>query len=200
MTTSASDKEYSPEARNNVFTVPNLISFLRICSIPYVAWLIAHHDMLLALIILAVSAFSDCVDGYIARTFNQVSKLGQILDPIADRLLIVFSTLALAYANVIPWAALGLIILRDATMAVVILLLAQYGYGPLPVNFMGKTGTALIMLTIVSLMVVYASPASVIVSLLYAAALSCGIWGIVLYWCAGIMYVRQAYCLLFKKR
>ena len=144
-----SSKEYSPEALNRVFTVPNVISFLRICSIPYLAILIAQNKMWLALIVLAISAFSDCVDGYIARTFNQVSKLGQILDPIADRLLIVCSTLALAFAKIIPWWALALVVLRDIIMAILIVILAQYDYGPLPVNFMGKTGTALLMVTIV---------------------------------------------------
>ncbi len=193
-----SSKEYSPEALNRVLTVPNVISFLRICSIPYLAILIAQNKMWLALIVLAISAFSDCADGYIARTFNQVSKLGQILDPIADRLLIVCSTLALAFAKIIPWWALGLVVLRDIIMAILIVILAQYGYGPLPVNFMGKTGTALLMVTIVLFMIVYAI-ATEPMFILYAAAIACAIWGITLYWFAGILYCIQAYKLLIKK-
>ena len=85
-------QEYSPEALNRVLTVPNVISFLRICSIPYLAVLIAQHKMWPALIVLAIAALSDCIDGYIARTFNQVSKLGQILDPIADRLCLLYTS------------------------------------------------------------------------------------------------------------
>ncbi|KXA18502.1 CDP-alcohol phosphatidyltransferase family protein [Gardnerella vaginalis] len=193
-----SSKEYSPEALNRVLTVPNVISFLRICSIPYLAILIAQNKMWLALIVLAISAFSDCADGYIARTFNQVSKLGQILDPIADRLLIVCSTLALAFAKIIPWWALGLVVLRDVIMAILIVILAQYDYGPLPVNFMGKTGTALLMVTIVLFMIVYAI-ATEPMFILYAAAIACAIWGITLYWFAGILYCIQAYKLLIKK-
>ncbi|MFU0464010.1 CDP-alcohol phosphatidyltransferase family protein [Gardnerella vaginalis] len=193
-----SSKEYSPEALNRVLTVPNVISFLRICSIPYLTILIAQNKMWLALIVLAISAFSDCADGYIARTFNQVSKLGQILDPIADRLLIVCSTLALAFAKIIPWWALGLVVLRDVIMAILIVILAQYDYGPLPVNFMGKTGTALLMVTIVLFMIVYAI-ATEPMFILYAAAIACAIWGITLYWFAGILYCIQAYKLLIKK-
>lgn len=191
-------QEYSPEALNRVLTVPNVISFLRICSIPYLAVLIAQHKMWPALIVLAIAALSDCIDGYIARTFNQVSKLGQILDPIADRLLIVCSTLALAFAKIIPWWALALVVLRDAIMAILIVILAQYDYGPLPVNFMGKTGTALLMVTIVLFMIVFAI-ATEPMFILYAAAIACAIWGITLYWFAGILYCIQAYKLLIKK-
>ncbi|EPI44588.1 putative CDP-diacylglycerol--glycerol-3-phosphate 3-phosphatidyltransferase [Gardnerella vaginalis JCP8522] len=191
-------QEYSPEALNRVLTVPNVISFLRICAIPYLAVLIAQHKMWPALIVLAIAALSDCIDGYIARTFNQVSKLGQILDPIADRLLIVCSTLALAFAKIIPWWALALVVLRDAIMAILIVILAQYDYGPLPVNFMGKTGTALLMVTIVLFMIVFAIATEPML-ILYAAAIACAIWGITLYWFAGILYCIQAYKLLIKK-
>lgn len=189
------NQEYSPKAMNRVLTVPNLISFLRICSIPYIAWLITKNHMILALVVLAISAFSDCIDGYIARRWNQVSKLGQILDPIADRLLIIFSTVALAIAAIIPWWALVLVVLRDVIMAALVVLLAQHDYGPLPVNFVGKAGTALIMLAIVSLMIVYAVSTEAMF-VLYASAIACGIWGIALYWYAGLLYYRQAYVLL----
>lgn len=192
-------QEYSPEAMNRILTIPNIISFLRICSIPYIAWLITQHNMVLALIVLAISAFSDCVDGFIARSLNQVSKLGQILDPIADRLLIICSILALAVANIIPWWALILVMMRDIIMAILVLILAQHDYGPLPVNFVGKAGTALLMLSIVSLMIVY-SVATEIMLILYAAALACGVWGIVLYWYAGLLYYKQAYDLLNKTK
>ena len=185
-------QEYSPEALNRVLTVPNVISFLRICSIPYLAVLIAQHKMWPALIVLAIAALSDCIDGYIARTFNQVSKLGQILDPVADRLLIVCSTLALVFAKIIPWWALALVVLRDAIMAILIVILAQYDYGPLPVNFMGKTGTALLMVTIVLFMIVFAIATEPML-ILYAAAIACAIWGITLYWFAGILYCIQSY-------
>lgn len=190
-------QEYSPEALNRVLTVPNVISFLRICSIPYLAVLIAQHKMWPALIVLAIAALSDCIDGYIARTFNQVSKLGQILDPIADRLLIVCSTLALAFAKIIPWWGLALVVLRDVIMAILIVILAQFDYGPLPVNFMGKTGTALLMVTIVLFMIVFAIATEPML-ILYAAAIACAIWGITLYWFAGILYCIQAYKLLIK--
>ena len=106
---------YSPEPRDIYFTVPNFISLLRIISIPFIAMLVSHHRMVTALVVLALSAISDGLDGLIARSFNQVSKIGQILDPIADRLLIFCSILALGVANIIPWWMLivvGLLVKR----------------------------------------------------------------------------------------
>ena len=123
-------KQYSPEPRDIYFTVPNFISLLRIISIPLIAMLVSHHRMVTALVVLALSAIYDGLDGLIARSFNQVSKIGQILDPIADRLLIFCSILALGVANIIPWWMLLVVGLRDLIMAGLILVLAQHDYGP----------------------------------------------------------------------
>ena len=103
MTDHKLSSRYSPEARDLYFTVPNLISALRIISIPFISALISRHEMIAALALIAISSASDGLDGIIARRFNQVSKIGQILDPVADRLLIFCSILALGIAGVIPW-------------------------------------------------------------------------------------------------
>lgn len=194
-----SETQYSPEARDMVFTIPNLISVLRIISIPIIAMLVSRHEMITALIVLAISAVSDSLDGIIARTFNQVSKVGQILDPIADRLLIFCSILALGVAGIIPWWMLIVVGARDVLMAVLILVLAQHDYGPLPVHFVGKAGTAMLMMSIVALIVadIWQTPA---MELLHLAALSAGIWGVALYWLAGIIYYRQGFELLRRDR
>ena len=172
-----SETQYSPEARDMVFTIPNLISVLRIISIPIIAMLVS-------------------LDGIIARTFNQVSKIGQILDPIADRLLIFCSILALGVAGIIPWWMLIVVGARDVLMAVLILVLAQHDYGPLPVHFVGKTGTAMLMMSIVALIFsdIWNTQA------LHLAALAAGIWGVALYWLAGVIYYRQGLELLRQER
>ncbi|MGO5373677.1 CDP-alcohol phosphatidyltransferase family protein [Bifidobacterium thermophilum] len=185
-----SGEQYSPEARDVIFTVPNGISVLRIISIPVIAVLVSKHEMVASLIIIALSAMSDGLDGVIARKFNQVSKLGQILDPIADRLLIFCSILALGIAHVIPWWVLIVVGMRDLLMGVLIVMLAQHGYGPLPVHFVGKTGTALLMTAIVLLIFadIWRNPATLT---LHLVALAICIWGIVLYWLAGLIYAHQ---------
>lgn len=194
-----SETQYSPEARDMAFTIPNLISVLRIISIPIIAMLVARHEMITALIVLAISAVSDSLDGIIARTFNQVSKIGQILDPIADRLLIFCSILALGVAGIIPWWMLIVVGARDVLMAVLILVLAQHDYGPLPVHFVGKTGTAMLMMSIVALIFsdIWNTQAA---DLLHLAALAAGIWGVALYWLAGVIYYRQGLELLRQER
>ncbi|MCB6478642.1 hypothetical protein LI171_20650, partial [Emergencia timonensis] len=78
-------------------------------------------------------------------------KIGQILDPIADRLLIICSVLALGVAGIIPWWMINIIAARDAWMMLLVLWLAQYDYGPLPVHFVGKAGTFMLMVSIVAL-------------------------------------------------
>ncbi|WEV58239.1 CDP-alcohol phosphatidyltransferase family protein [Bifidobacterium sp. ESL0728] len=185
-----SNNRYSPDARDIYFTVPNLISILRIVSIPFISWLIAQHKMIVALIVLAVSAASDGLDGIIARKWNQVSKIGQILDPLADRLLIFCSILALGLAGIIPWWMLFIVGLRDLILLVLIIILAQHDYGPLPVHFVGKAGTALLMISITAL--IFADLwSNTFTQILHLAALAAGIWGIILYWLAGYIYIRQ---------
>jgi len=181
-------KQYSPEPRDIYFTVPNLISLLRIISIPFISVLVSRHEMVLALVVLALSAVSDGLDGLIARSFNQVSKIGQILDPIADRLLIFCSILALGVADIIPWWMLIVVGLRDLIMAILVLILAQHDYGPLPVHFVGKAGTAMLIFADI-----WSNSAT---DTLHLCGLATGTWGVGLYWLAGYIYIRQGIQLL----
>ena len=184
-----------PAPREVYLTVPNVISALRILSIPFIALLIARHHMLAALIVLAISALSDALDGMIARSFDQVSHVGQFLDPIADRLLIFCSVLALGVAHIIPWWVLIVVAARDVLLGVLTLVLAQYDFGPLPVHFVGKAGTALLLIAIVSLILSDVSTAPAF-GLLHLAAIAIGIWGVALYWVAGVIYLNQGLRLL----
>lgn len=188
-------RKFGPAPRDILFTIPNLISLLRIISIPIITILIAQHRMILALTILTISALSDGVDGLIARSFNQVSRIGQILDPIADRLLILCSVLALGVAGIIPLWMIVIVGTRDVAMAILVLVLAQHDYGPLPVNFVGKTGTALLMGSIIMLIVseMIRTP---VMYLVHVIGLSVGIWGVGIYWLAGLIYVRQGWRLI----
>lgn len=188
-------RKFGPAPRDILFTIPNLISLLRIISIPIITILIAQHRMILALTILTISALSDGVDGLIARSFNQVSRIGQILDPIADRLLILCSVLALGVAGIIPLWMIVIVGTRDVAMAILVLVLAQHDYGPLPVNFVGKAGTALLMGSIIMLIVseMIRTP---VMYLVHVIGLSVGIWGVGIYWLAGLIYVRQGWRLI----
>src|SRR5690242_19028759 len=88
-----------------VLTIPNAISFLRLLGVPLFLWLMLgprHHDVA-AVVVLAFGGTTDWVDGYVARRLNQVSRLGQLLDPIADRLYILATLLALTVREVVGW-------------------------------------------------------------------------------------------------
>lgn len=190
-----SRSRYSPEPRSVILTVPNVISLLRICSIPLIAYLVANRHLIISLVVLLISALSDGVDGIIARRFNQVSKLGQILDPVADRLLILCSILALSMANILPWWLMVLVSVRDVLLGILTLVLAQHDYGPLPVHFAGKTGTAVLMLAIPAL--IFADVGhNMFFRVFHLVALGAVIWGVALYWLAGLIYAYQGIGLL----
>lgn len=191
--------KYSPEPTNDIWTIPNLISFLRILTIPVIAVLVGQRHLLAALILLAVSAASDGVDGYIARRFNQVTVLGQMLDPVADRALIFFSTIALAAADILPWWLIAFVTAREAIMLVEVIMLSYHGYGPIPVHFAGKTGTALLMMTI-PVLIVGDIGTSLPFVLLHYAGLALAVWGVGMYWTAGFIYMGQGARLMWPER
>ncbi|PJM72845.1 CDP-diacylglycerol--glycerol-3-phosphate 3-phosphatidyltransferase [Bifidobacterium primatium] len=193
------DEAFSPEPKNIIWTVPNAISFLRILSIPVIAVLISKRYLVWSLIVLAISSASDGVDGYIARKFDQVSRIGQILDPIADRLLIIFSMLALGWAQILPWWLLIAVGSRDVVMLGEVLLLSDRDYGPLPVHFVGKAGTALLLMSVPVLIVADLS-GSTFFQVLHLIGVAGAIWGAVLYWCAGLIYIMQGHALLSKDK
>lgn len=188
-------EHYGPAPRRIIWTVPNFVSFLRIASIPFIAWLVTNHFLIQSLIVMAISSASDGLDGYLARRFNQVSLLGQVLDPIADRLLIICSAFSLGIAGIVPWWLLIAICMRDVVLAVQILVLAQRGYGPLPVHFVGKAGTAMLLISIPVLII-----SDIVHNWFFYFAHCAGLamvwWGLGLYWLAGIIYLSQGYRLL----
>ena len=184
------DESFSPEPTDRILTVPNVIIMFRLVSIPVIAVLVAKNHLFAGLVLLAVSAMSDGVDGYVARRYNQVTKLGQILDPIADRLLIFFSVLALASIGIMPWWVLAAVVLRELVLGIQVLRLASYGYGPLPVHFVGKAGTAVLMIS-VPVYIVSALGEGTLFTVLHDLGDAGSIWGCALYWVAGIIYLWQ---------
>lgn len=103
-----------------VLTVPNLLSSLRIALIPLFVVLIVDHDTTMwGLLLFALVAATDWVDGLLARRLGQVSELGKVLDPTADRLAMAAGLIALAVRGVFPWWAAALILVRDAVVLAV---------------------------------------------------------------------------------
>lgn len=118
------------EIPNNIWTWPNLISFIRLLMVPLFAWLIFHGRDVWALAVLALAGLSDWLDGVLARRLNQISRLGQLLDPAADRLFILVTLVGLVWRGVLPlWLAIVLLT-RDAVVLIAFAVLGRYGYAP----------------------------------------------------------------------
>ena len=180
----------APAASNRVLTIPNMISFTRLASVPVFVWLFISGRENAGWILYAVGAFSDFLDGYIARRTNQVSELGKILDPVADRVLIMALTFALIARDVLPWGLALAIILRDVLIVVVAPILERRKMERLSVSFVGKTATAALLVGLTSL--AYSETT-------FPAADfgdDFGIWfvilGAILYWVAAALYAKEA--------
>ncbi len=132
------------EAHDEIFTIPNLISFIRLCMIPIVVMLILDDKDIPAIILFAITAGTDWIDGQIARRTNSVSKLGQLLDPAVDRLLVIFTVLALLIIGRLPLWIIAFVLIRDLIMlAGGFVLLNRFG-ARVPVVFAGKLATTLL--------------------------------------------------------
>ncbi len=185
-----------PEISDRVWTIPNVISFIRLLMVPVFAVLIFQGHDGWALVVLAGSGASDWLDGVLARRLGQVSRLGQVLDPAADRLFILVTLLGLAMRGVVPWWLVGVLLARELMLLVMLLLLARRGYGPLQVHLAGKAGTFALLYAFPLLLLAHWG--GVVGDLASVFGWAFAWWGIVLYWFAGLLYVRQAWPLFVR--
>lgn len=180
----------SPAVSTRIWTVPNVLSFFRLLLIPLFAVLLVTGEYAWAVLVVAVSSLTDFVDGYVARHFNQITRLGQLLDPAADRLFILTTLLGLGWIGVLPWWFVAAIIARDLLLVVLGVVLANHRFGPLPVHHLGKMGTFAILFAMPVILLATAIPETAWIALPIGWA--AGIWGVFLYWWAGVAYALQA--------
>jgi cardiolipin synthase len=178
-----------PPVVDRVWTLPNALSMLRLVLVPVFFWLILTRRDGAALLVLVLSGISDYLDGALARRWGQVSRLGQLLDPAADRLYILTTLLGLGWRDIVPWWLVVAIIGRDVLLAFAIPVLASRGYGPLPVHFLGKAATFNLLYAFPLLLL--AQGDSVVADVARPIAWAFAWWGITLYWWAAWLYLRQ---------
>jgi cardiolipin synthase (CMP-forming) len=129
-------------ARDRIWTVPNGLSVLRLFGVPLFLWLaLGPKADGWAVVVLMAAGITDYLDGRIARRFNLTSRLGELLDPAADRLYILATVVALMVRGILPIWLAAILIGRDLLLAPTIPVLSRHGYGPLPVHFLGKAAT-----------------------------------------------------------
>ena len=184
---------------DRIWTVPNLLSMLRLLGVPLFLWLVlGPEEDWWALLVLAFAGLSDWLDGKIARAWNQASRLGQILDPAADRLYIFAALLGLVVRGIVPWWLMAILVLRDVLILGALPLLRYFGYGPLPVNFAGKAATLCLLYSFPLLFV--AEYASIVADVARIIGWAFALWGTALYWWAGSLYAVQGLRLIDQTR
>lgn len=192
----------APERRHAVshrlLTLPNILSMLRLVGVPLFLWAIVAEQDLLALAVLMLSGLTDYADGKIARKFHMESRLGQLLDPIADRLYILTTLIGLAWRDIIPVWLVVVLISRELAMTIMLLVLRRRGQIGLPVHFVGKAATFNLLYAFPFLLL--ADRSDWLGDLARPIGWAFAWWGIVLYWLAAILYAVQARAVLARTR
>jgi cardiolipin synthase (CMP-forming) len=181
--------ESAGAAESRIWTIPNLLSMLRLALVPPFLLLIVVGDYVAALIVLVVASFTDLLDGYLARRLRQVTRLGQLLDPAADRLYIFAALVGLAANDLVPWWIVVVIVARDVFLLVLGVVLANHGYGPLPVHQLGKVATFALFFGVPVIMLGLAFPTVQPITEPVGWAIT--LWGAFLYWWAGVIYAIE---------
>jgi cardiolipin synthase (CMP-forming) len=187
---------------DRVLTIPNAISAARLAGVPVFLWLVLGPRTAVAddwaVGVLIAAGLSDWLDGKIARALNQGSRLGQVLDPAADRLYIAATIVALAVRGIIPWWLVAVLAMRELTVgAALAVLRRRAGFGTLQVSLVGK-GATLCLLYAFPLLFLGDHPGAP-ATLARVIGWAFAIWGTALYWWAAMLYLTQVRSLVSRR-
>jgi cardiolipin synthase len=179
---------------DRILTVPNLVTTVRLLCVPLFLWLILrgphHRDWYPAALLLGALGATDGVDGFVARRFHQVSTLGKVLDPIADRLLLVAASISTIVLGAVPlWVGVAALA-REAVVAGGFLVVAALGGRRMDVSWLGKAGTFGLMVALPLFLGGHANDDWRGVA--EALAWVCALPGLVFGWMAVVVYVPKA--------
>ena len=177
--------------RARIWTIPNVLSFLRLGSVPIFIWLFVNDYEEAAVILYGIGASTDFFDGVIARRFDQVSELGKLLDPLADRIFIVALCVALVARGALPWGLALAIIGRDILILSLWPLIDRRRIERIRVNRVGKLATANLLFGLTWLAL--GETSFPLAELGETLGMIFTVAGAVLYWVAGAMYAREAW-------
>jgi len=185
---------YDRSVGDRIVTWPNALSAARLAGVPVFLWLVlgprsATGDIIAAAL-LGLAGISDWLDGKLARMLNQTSKLGQMLDPAADRLYIGATIIALAIRGIIPWWLFVAIVGREACMVLALVVLRRRtDYGALQVSFVGKAATLCLMYGFPLLFL--GAHGGITSEVIRVIAWAFTAWGVALYWWAALLYLSE---------
>lgn len=175
--------------RSQVLTVPNLVSLTRLLGVGWFWWVLTVDDNItLAAWLTFFIGWTDWIDGYLARRLDQVTELGRILDPVADRLMIVSAIVGGLIVGVVP-GIIGIpLLIREAAMGSVTLYLASRGGGTLSVRYWGKLATFSLYGAIPAF---YLAEGGFLAGLMFSLAWVFGVLGLILYWAVMFQYLGE---------
>jgi cardiolipin synthase (CMP-forming) len=185
---------YDRSVGDRIVTWPNALSAARLAGVPVFLWLVlgprsATGDIIAAAL-LGLAGISDWLDGKLARMLNQTSRLGQLLDPAADRLYIGATIIALAVRGIIPWWLFAAIVAREACMVLALVVLRRRtDYGALQVSFVGKAATLCLMYGFPLLFL--GAHGGITSEVIRTIAWAFTAWGVALYWWAALLYLSE---------
>lgn len=189
----------SDEATDRIWTIPNVLSMLRLLGVPLFLWLLLGPQADgWAVVVLMISGATDWLDGKLARMLGQTSKLGMLLDPAADRLYTLATLLAFLIRGIVPWWVVVVLLARDFAVAIALGYLRRTGFQALQVNYLGKAATfnLLSAFPLVLLGQGTSTAAQIVGPFGYAFL----IWGGVLYVISGVVYVAQIADIIASER
>ena len=184
---------------DRIVTVPNALSLARLLCVPVFLWLLfAQEDRAAAAYLLAILGLTDWVDGYVARHTHQVSTVGKVLDPTADRILLGVGIVAILIDGSVPaWLAWAVIV-REVGISLVVVALAAMGARRIDVQWAGKAGTFALMVAFPLFLLSHADVGWD--GLARFLAWGWALPGLVLAWYAAVTYVPQARLALAERR
>jgi cardiolipin synthase (CMP-forming) len=172
---------------NRILTVPNLVTVVRLACVPLFCWLLfGRDDRTAAAWLLAALGATDWVDGYLARRLHQVSELGKVLDPTADRILLGTVVISLIVDGSVPAVVGWAVLIREVLVSIAVVALAAAGAKRIDVQWAGKAGTLALMVAFPLFMMgthgPWGAPAEVV-------AWGFALFGLAMSWYAAATYV-----------
>ncbi len=169
-----------------MLTVPNAISAVRLGCVPVFGFLVLMGRPTAAFVVLLLAGASDWLDGWLARRYGTVTRLGQLLDPMADRLYVLVALGTLGVVGALPWWLVVVVVARDALLLANLLVLRARGVAPLPVHVVGKAAT---MAMLAGLPLILLAEEPVLRPVVAPVAWALLLWGVGLYWWAAVGYL-----------
>ena len=173
-----------------MLNVPNSISILRIFLIPFFVWTSFNNELAVSCLLIFIASFTDWLDGYAARRLNQFTRLGQLLDPVSDRLYILALLIVIYYLEVASVFILIFIVLRELILSLLMIFLKTKGITGLPVHYLGKMGAFCLQIGLPGLIFAEAFPNQM--ALWFTIGWSFLIWGLFIYSFSGYKYFVHA--------